>query len=393
MGVTTAIVAGSLLGAGASLYGSSKAASGAKKGAEAQAQYAMTAARENEKWIRNSLDVYKRSGETGFEAFNRLAKNTGKQYKQASFNVMKKAYGIASQARAAGRKGVEYAEEGYQRGLEHISPYQEAGQMGLDRYMSMLGLGPEAMTGDQVKELMQLDPGFQYRVEAGQEALERGIVAQRGAGLSGDLLTALNDYGQNMAYQGYNDLLNRYQGLAGMGADMSRFAAGLAQNAAGQKINSTLTASGQATSAAMGGLGMFANLQGMGLGAKADLKTMGIQSKLNAQQNKAMALQNIGAGYANAFGSAGQAYNQGYTNAGAAWGQGIMGAGSAISGGLGMYAGMNYGQPALGGAQSPSGYLSGSDLALTMPTNYANTPDTLGLTWGGTGTDSLGLKW
>ena len=73
----------------------------------------------------------------------------------------------------------------------------------------------------------QVDPGYQFRLNEGQKALERSAAA-RGGLMSGGTLKAIQGYGQEMgsqeygnAYNRYNNdqtnLFNRYASLAGMG--------------------------------------------------------------------------------------------------------------------------------------------------------------------------------
>lgn len=54
----------------------------------------------------------------------------------------------------------------------------------------------------------QNDPGFQFRLEQGQKALERSAAA-RGTGLSGGQMKALTDYAQGSASQEYGNVYNR----------------------------------------------------------------------------------------------------------------------------------------------------------------------------------------
>jgi hypothetical protein len=101
----------------------------------------------------------------------------------------------------------------------------------------------------------QNDPGYQFRLKQGQEALQNSAAA-RGGLLSGGTAKALSDYNQNSASAEYgnvynraynnfttrynifkqnqNDLFNRYATLSGIG-----------QTSAGQLSNAGLTTAGQ----------------------------------------------------------------------------------------------------------------------------------------------------
>jgi hypothetical protein len=56
----------------------------------------------------------------------------------------------------------------------------------------------------------QADPGYAFRFSQGQKALERSA-AMRGGLLSGNTGGALQQYGQGMASQEYQNAFNRYQ--------------------------------------------------------------------------------------------------------------------------------------------------------------------------------------
>lgn len=64
-------------------------------------------------------------------------------------------------------------------------------------------------------------PGYQWRFDQGMRAAERSAAAG-GNLLSGNTLIALQEYGQGMADQGFNDYLDRVLGLSAQGVDMTR---------------------------------------------------------------------------------------------------------------------------------------------------------------------------
>ena len=65
-------------------------------------------------------------------------------------------------------------------------------------------------------EALQADPGYQFQLQQGNQALERSLAA-RGLGQSGAALKAAQEYGQGLANQTYNDYFNRQAQLAGQG--------------------------------------------------------------------------------------------------------------------------------------------------------------------------------
>lgn len=84
-----------------------------------------------------------------------------------------------------------------------FQPYAQAGQGALDALQG----GYDAFTQD---------PGYQFRLEQGNQALERSLAA-RGMGQSGAALKAAQEYGQGLADQSYNDFFTRQSSLAGQG--------------------------------------------------------------------------------------------------------------------------------------------------------------------------------
>lgn len=87
-----------------------------------------------------------------------------------------------------------------------LSPYLSAGTSGINALQS--GFDPSQI---------ESDAGYQFRLQQGQDALEKAIAA-RGMSGSGAALKALQDYGQGQAAQAYNDAYNQwYQKNAELG--------------------------------------------------------------------------------------------------------------------------------------------------------------------------------
>ena len=85
-----------------------------------------------------------------------------------------------------------------------FAPYSQAGQQALQNLQA-----PSL-------EALQNDPGYQFRLQQGNQALERSLAAQ-GLGNSGLALKSAQEYGQGLADQTYNDFYNRQFGLAQQG--------------------------------------------------------------------------------------------------------------------------------------------------------------------------------
>lgn len=85
-----------------------------------------------------------------------------------------------------------------------LDPYAQAGQSALQNLQA-----PSL-------EALQADPGYQFRLQQGNQALERSLAA-RGLGQSGAALKAAQQYGQGLADQTYNDYFNRQSSIANRG--------------------------------------------------------------------------------------------------------------------------------------------------------------------------------
>lgn len=128
----------------------------------------------------------------------------------------------------------------------YMSPYSQAGLSSLSQLQS----------GDFAKNL-QMDPGYQFRLDEGKKAVE-GSAAARGGLNSGATLKALERFGQNFASNEYQNAYQRdyarLSQLAGLG-----FNAGQNQfNAAGNygnQLNQNLIGYGQGVSGNLTGLG------------------------------------------------------------------------------------------------------------------------------------------
>jgi hypothetical protein len=208
------------------------------------------------------------------------------------------AVGAASSRRAAkaqsraADQAADLQREQFERQMELQAPFREAGLRALNKLEGASEYTPFGM------EQFQADPGYAFRFDQGQKALERSAAA-RGGLISGNTGGALQQFGQGLASQEYQNAFNRYQ------------------------------AERQAR------LGPLQSLAGVG------------QTSINAL---GQAGQNYASGMGEAIGAGGQARASGY-----------MGAANALGGGVGQY--MNYQQnqatnsllqQALGRGGSPS---------------------------------------
>lgn len=150
----------------------------------------------------------------------------------------------------ASRESNALQKEMFDKQIELNTPFRQAGLTGQNRLMELLGLGGNTGAqgyGSAMKNFsmgdFQEDPGYQFRMQQGQQALERSAAA-RGGLLSGRAGKDMTNYAQGAASQEYGNVYNRkfnefqtnrsnqlnpLQSLAGM----SQTASGAMSNAAG----------------------------------------------------------------------------------------------------------------------------------------------------------------
>jgi len=176
---TTAILGSAVLGAGVSLYGSSKAASAQESAANQQAQ----------------------------TAANTLAS----QQKIAEPYTTAGAYGVNELARQLGVAG-DSASAGYGSLMKDYDPSTFAA-----------------------------DPGYGFRMAEGQKALERSAAA-RGGLLSGSAMKGTLNYAQGLASQEYQNAFNRYIAQRDTRYNMLRGLTDVGAGAAGSMVGAAGTA-------------------------------------------------------------------------------------------------------------------------------------------------------
>ena len=124
-------------------------------------------------------------------------------------------------------------------------PWMQAGEQGLNALMTLYGMGadgsrtPEAAAA--ARAMLEQDPSYKFRFQQGQSALENGAAA-RGNFMSGNMLRALTDYGQNMASTEYSNIANRLAGLANVGQGSAQYIGNAGMNTGAQIGNNMMNA-------------------------------------------------------------------------------------------------------------------------------------------------------
>ncbi|MBX4215922.1 tail fiber domain-containing protein [Candidatus Parcubacteria bacterium] len=174
------------------------------------------------------------------------------------------------------REALKQQREMFDKALELGEPYRAAGADALHEYTDLLNGSPEAQMA-----ALEKTPGYQFQMEQGTQALERGAAARSGT-LSGAQSKALTRYGQGLASTSYNSFMDRLSNLGTLGAN----------SAAGA---GTLTASaGQANAGVLQGIaGTYMN-QGNNIAQLESQKGAGMASGYLANQASGTSMLNTG---------------------------------------------------------------------------------------------------
>lgn len=193
-----------------------------------------------------------------------------------------------SASSAAGAQALSNSYDIGNRDVARLSPWQASGAAAAQQVNALLGLGTLGSIGDQYNTYgtfasptaqadaaakFQTDPGYQFRLQQGVNALSRGASA-RGMSLSGAQAKGLNDYGQGMGSAEYGNYFNRLMGVSSLGENAAAgqnasynqaLVPGISQNFQGQQAQGAYNVAG--TNALASGLKGFENSVASGIGA------------------------------------------------------------------------------------------------------------------------------
>lgn len=148
----------------------------------------------------------------------------------------------------------------------------------------MLGFGPQGSAG--IQDTLQNLPGYQFALNQGSQNTLRNANAA-GTGISGGTLNALQQQGQGLASQNYNNYVSQLQPFLGASNTGAANIAGT-QTGLGNQLNQSYQTQGNAAygtqagianaqaQAALAGLTQSGNILGAGLGAAGGLLQSGL---------------------------------------------------------------------------------------------------------------------
>lgn len=175
----------------------------------------------------------------------------------------------ASKQADAARYAAQLQQEQFNLTNEQQKPYREAGYSALS---DIGGMKPYLTQQYSPEEFAKgQDPGYQFRLQQGQEATNR--MANMGGGMiSGNALRGAQDYTQGLASTEYGNAFNRFQTQRSNIYNTLASIAGLGQTSLGQTTTAGTTAAGNiganianAGAAQAGGIVGSANALGGGL--------------------------------------------------------------------------------------------------------------------------------
>lgn len=251
---------GPLIGAGTSIVGGIIGSRAAKKAAAEQKAAAQAAAarmdqatkdandRQNEMYRVNYAQVNEQFGKDRATLETQLGENKAREATADRRLVESKAqgYDIYTQDRDVLRTGAAGADAQFQKdraaleaggkeGQAYLQPWQKAGTEALAEWQKGATAG-----FDQSK--VQMDPGFEFRLQQGAKALQ-GSAAARGGVLSGAAQKSLARYSQDYSSGEYKNAYDRqYTSYSDRLANLSKIS-GAGQDAAGKMADIGQTAS------------------------------------------------------------------------------------------------------------------------------------------------------
>lgn len=147
----------------------------------------------------------------------------------------------ASTQAASARDALGLQSRIYDESVARSKPFYDTSVQANSKLSRLLGLN-----GEQPLDVLAEDPGYQFRKDEGQKAVDNGAAA-RGMSLSGGAMKALQKYGQDYASGEYNNVYNRLSSTAG-GGQVANNVNSTAGNY-GNNASSLITGSGNAQAA------------------------------------------------------------------------------------------------------------------------------------------------
>jgi uncharacterized protein YfiM (DUF2279 family) len=301
------VITASVVVAGATIYGASKASEAAGKAAGAPQESAKDA---NAVQLQISQDQLAAQKEALDKQIAASGATADKQ--------------LLAQRDALERQ-IAIQEQMYVQSRADFAPYREAGTANLNQLQTLLGLGGNTgaadfgrfKTADFTPEMFAagVDPGYAFRLSEGLKGIDRQAAA-RGGLISGNALKAASGFAGDQASQEYTNAFNRFQTIRGN--TLSPFQTGAAAGQSAAAMQGQANANyGTANSQAYGAAGQGAT---------------GVYGAAGGANNAAYA--NYGQGTTGVLGAYGTNVSNNLIGAGNAAASGYVGSANAVNSGI-----------------------------------------------------------
>src|SRR5690349_5537643 len=232
----------------------SKAASAQKKAAmqAAAAQQAVT-----QQNVGTQTDMYNQNSQLARDTYTQQLADSNRYYGDATGAIG------AGYDQAGGD-----VRSGFGQAINTLSPFASSNAL-----MQLYDMGGVARPGESAArpyDFQSTDPSYQWRLEQGQQALDRSA-ASRGMLLSGAQVKASENYGQNAASQEYG---NQFQRVAGLASGAQQAAGAVADLQRGQGTALADLATGRGTALANLATGQGTALNNLGQTNLSNLSTL-----------------------------------------------------------------------------------------------------------------------
>jgi hypothetical protein len=127
----------------------------------------------------------------------------------------------------------------YDQSRADLAPWRDTGSAALSKLAGMYGVGSGttattgaagSTTGDQAYGGFFTSPGYQFRLDQGNQAVQRSA-ASRGLLASGATVKAIDRYSQGLASSEYNNFSDRLAQIAGFGQNATNATVAAGENA------------------------------------------------------------------------------------------------------------------------------------------------------------------
>jgi len=286
-----------LAGAGLNALGGVLGAQSAKKGALAAANLQAGQAGEN---AALAGELPYRLNPYLAQSAEQWSQNVRDQAGQSGFDLINTAGAGANAVNAAAQRGAQGATDAANTASSMLDPYGAAGGTASQ---SLLDLSAGLNAPQERFKFSEDDPSYQWRLQQGQQALERSA-AGRGGLQSGATLKALTNYSQGAASQEYQAAFDRFMGQQKLGLDRNRLQADTLSGLANRGLAANTQQGGYLTNAAQYGGNLTTDAERFGAGLNTGARqTAGGWANQGAQyqsdmmnQSTQQQIQNIFAG-------------------------------------------------------------------------------------------------